>query len=72
MQLSVINLTLLTGQPTKEGSYLIAGLGLWTGSLDWTAGLDHWMTFELNLCVSHDLHPIRCADDGVTYLMLSS
>ena len=45
-------------------SSLIAGLdcGLdrWTGLLDWITGL----TFELKLCVSHDLHPIRCAELG--------
>ena len=44
--------------------------GLWTGLLDWTGGLDYWtglmdwitgLIFELKLCVSHDLHPIRCA-----------
>ena len=35
-------------------SSLIAGL------LDWITGL----TFELKLCVSHDLHPIRCAVNG--------
>ena len=28
---------------------------LWTGSLDWTAGL----TYQLIFFVSHDLHPIR-------------
>ena len=47
--------------------------GLWTGSLDWTAGLDCWtglldwitgLTFELKLCVSHDLHPITCGELG--------
>ena len=44
---------------------------LWIGSLDWTPGLDHWtglldwitgLTFELNLCAPHDLHPIRCGE----------
>ena len=43
---------------------LIAGLDIgldcWTGSLDWITGL----TFELKLCVLHDLHPIRCAELG--------
>ena len=47
-----------------EWSSLIAGLdcGLdrWTGLLDWITEL----TFELKLCVSHDLHPIRCAELG--------
>ena len=32
----------------------------WTGLLDWITGL----TFDLKLCVSHDLHPIRCAELG--------
>ena len=32
----------------------------WTGLMDWITGL----TFELKLCVSHDLHPIRCAELG--------
>ena len=32
----------------------------WTGLLDWITGL----TFELKLCVSHDLHPIRCTVNG--------
>ena len=32
----------------------------WTGLLDWITEL----TFELKLCVSHDLHPIRCAELG--------
>ena len=38
-------------------SSLIAGLD---------CGLDHWtgLTFELKLRVSHDLHPIRCAELG--------
>ena len=31
-----------------------------TGLLDWITGL----TFELKLCVPHDLHPIRCAELG--------
>ena len=43
----------------QNRSSLIAGLdcGLdhWTGLLDWITGL----TFELKLCVSHDLNPIR-------------
>ena len=37
---------------------LDCGLDCWTGLLDWITGL----TFELKLCVSHDLHPIRCAE----------
>ena len=45
-------------------SSLIAGLdcGLdrWTGLLDWIITL----TFEVKLCVSHDLHPIRRAELG--------
>ena len=32
----------------------------WTGLLDWITG----QTFELKLCVSHDFHPIRCAELG--------
>ena len=32
----------------------------WTGLLDWVTGL----TFELKLCVPHDLHLIRCAELG--------
>ena len=39
---------------------LDCGLDRWTGLLDWITGL----TFELKLCVSHDLHPIRCAELG--------
>ena len=45
-------------------SSLIAGLdcGLdhWTGLLNCITGL----TFELDLWVSHDFHPIRCAVNG--------
>ena len=51
-------------EPSCNRSSLIAGLdcGLdhWIGLLDWIAGL----TFELKLCVSHDLHSIRCAELG--------
>ena len=36
--------------------------GLWTGLLDWTDGLDYWMTFELKLYAPHGFHPIRVAD----------
>ena len=63
-----------TCRPTNKRKRVISNCwtGLCTGSLDWTAGLDYWMTFELNLCVAHDLHPIRCANDGLTYSMLSS
>ena len=39
---------------------LDCGLDRWTGLLDWITGL----TFELKLCVSRDLHPIRCAELG--------
>ena len=46
---------------------------LWTALLDWTDGLDYWtglmdwitgLTFDFCLCVSHDLHPIKCAELG--------
>ena len=36
----------------------------WTGLLDWTTGL----TFGLKLYVSHDLHPIRCAELGHMFI----
>ena len=44
--------------------YLIAeldcGLDHWTGLLlDWTAT---GLIFQLKLCVSHNLHPIRCTE----------
>ena len=52
-----------------SGQHLCRGVSnccseLVTGSLDWTAGPNCWMTFELNLYqyVPHDLHPIRCAE----------
>ena len=52
---------------TIARSYLITGLDCrldhWTGLLDWITGL----TFELDLCVPHDLHPIRCAKLGHTF-----
>ena len=35
----------------------------WTGLMDWITGL----TFELKLCVPHDLHPITCAELGHTF-----
>ena len=35
----------------------------WTGLLDWTAGLDYWIT-GLNLSISHDFHPIKCHKFG--------
>ena len=58
-----MNLVSCENTAVKRSS-LIAGLdcGLdpWTGLLDWITGL----TFELKLCVSHDLHPIRCAELG--------
>ena len=45
---------------------LDCGLDRWAGLLYWITGL----TFELRLCVSHDLHPIKCAVNGscVRYL----
>ena len=41
--------------------YLITGLDC---GLDHSTGLITGMTFELKLCVPHDLHPIRCAELG--------
>ena len=44
-------------------SYLIAGLDYgpdhWTWLLDWTTWLISGLNFKLNLCVPHDLHPVR-------------
>ena len=55
---------LLTTSPIAGLYYgLDCGLVHWTGLLDWITGL----TSELKLCVSHDLHPIRCAELGNTF-----
>ena len=41
---------------------------LYNHCMDWIVDwIVHWitgLTFELKLCVSHDLHPIKCAELG--------